>query len=177
MIFVFNLILAHCTAQFNKNITVRCGTSTKEKGGFVYDIVDIIPHFEYQQRTMINDAAILKPSQKIRINNRNTKIIPILSNDEFKEDGTVCKVSGWGLKENNEKPNNLRAVDVEIINHLECKSNYSIPGVRFNIAPQMLCAGSSEGGGRDACSGDSVRICFYHLIVIFMSTIVKNKKF
>ena len=78
-------------------------------------------------------------------------------NDENTYSDHTATVSGWGAlvykKYSPPYSNTLKGVDVNI------KSNTECGGEKYGYRPeriteQMLCA-NTEGGGKDACQGDS----------------------
>ena len=67
--------------------------------------------------------------------------------------GFVATVTGWGhLVSGGSNSNKLREVDVKVLKNSECKNDYGYPS--NSITGQMLCA-NVQGGGKDACQGDS----------------------
>lgn len=169
---------AHCTVQFNQNISVRLGSSFKHKGGVVYDIEEIINHPNFHPVRLYNDVAILKPFDEISFTDLNVKRIKLPKEFDIINDGTNCRVSGWGKgemkndfyssnfqlfsplflsAENDTRPDKLRAVSVKTVNFEQCQKNYQTDKVKFRVTSQMMCAGWMEGV-KDACSGDSVRM-------------------
>jgi len=70
------------------------------------------------------------------------------------QDNTTCFVSGWGKTKPQDKihPECLRAAELPIMNHNQCKKMYAESSQ--NIIKEMICAGKLKGGV-DACKGDS----------------------
>ena len=70
----------------------------------------------------------------------------------FLEAGDPATVTGFGTTGENESTSDqLRAVELPIVNDPFCANTY---GSEF-VAPAMVCAGDTASGGRDACQGDS----------------------
>jgi secreted trypsin-like serine protease len=48
---------------------------------------------------------------------------------------------------------------VSIFSDKKCRALYMVPGIRFNVTENMVCAGvanpKSDDGNNDACQGDS----------------------
>jgi hypothetical protein len=93
-----NIFTAHCTNQYNENITVRVGSTSKSEKGYIFNIPDdkIIQHELFHPVRLNYDFAILKPTESISIKDPKVKRIKLQGPNESFEDGTSCKVSGWG---------------------------------------------------------------------------------
>lgn len=117
----------------------------------------MIPHPNFDKIKLINDFVVLKWEDPLEF---DEFVKPIELPGEFDKlpDGTKCKVSGWGMMENDEKPKDLRSATVSIVNQTTCQKNYNTTRVKFGIKKSMCCAGVADGQ-RDACSGDSVSLC------------------
>ncbi|CAG9798741.1 unnamed protein product [Chironomus riparius] len=145
----------HCTYQYNTNISVRVGSTFKEKGGKTYDIVKIINYPLFDILKLNYDYALLKPDREILFDYVNGTVRPVKLSEQNQVmvDDTICTVSGWGKADNDTRPDKLRFVDVKVVNQTVCQACYNTPKVRFKITDFMMCAGYMEGG-RDACSGE-----------------------
>uniref|UniRef100_A0A8C8K442 trypsin n=1 Tax=Oncorhynchus tshawytscha TaxID=74940 RepID=A0A8C8K442_ONCTS len=66
-------------------------------------------------------------------------------------------VSGFGLKDDDEKPSNLRYVRIPLVDQVKCRSSIDEVRKKKREAPDltdgMFCAGLPEGG-KDTCAGD-----------------------
>lgn len=154
--------LAHCPNEFGTNVTLRAGSTLRDTGGVIVQLMQIIIHPKFNDYTYDFDFAILKFQEDLIF---NSKIQPVkLPNDHkwFKA-GTVGLVSGFGVtnEESFDYPRRLHAIEVAVISWKRCYESYMMPGVDFEITCRMLCAGvdnpASPSGNNDACSGDSVR--------------------
>ena len=77
--------------------------------------------------------------------------LPVDANNNYND--FVATVTGWGtLSSGGSTSNKLREVDVKVLTNTECKKDYKYPS--NSITGQMLCA-NVNGGGKDACQGDS----------------------
>uniref|UniRef100_A0A3B4EZQ2 Mast cell protease 4-like n=1 Tax=Pundamilia nyererei TaxID=303518 RepID=A0A3B4EZQ2_9CICH len=95
-----------------------------------------------------DDIMLLKLSRKVQLNKR-VKIIPLPSAKVQLRKNEVCQVSGWGKTITaGETVNELRVVDVPVINKKVCKELW--PGLPANV----ICAGG-YGTDKGFCQGDS----------------------
>lgn len=141
-------------------MTLRAGSSIRDKNGIVIKVVRIFQHPLFNPRTFDYDCSILKFDRSI-IFGGYLQPVKLPSEGEVLQTGTSCLVSGFGLTENFEYPNELLVTVVKIVNQKKCKANYAAPGIDFNITARMICSGEDKptklDGNSDACSGDSVR--------------------
>lgn len=89
-------LTAHCTYAYKSNITIRMGSSKKEEGGDLYDVIKIInyPFFDITRLDM--DYAILIPDRSIKFDYVNVRPIRLPYQNQVIPDDTLCTVSGWG---------------------------------------------------------------------------------
>jgi hypothetical protein len=165
--------LGHCVHQYPNNITLRVGSTFKDYGGKIIEIADVIVHPRFDSIKYTNDFALLIFKEPLEF---DENIQPIQLPFDFEKilPGTKCLVSGWGKMENDERPQELRSVEVSVVDavgfvqirensfmiflfdfKITCARNYNTDRVKFRITSSMLCAGVPEGQ-KDACSGDSV---------------------
>ncbi|KAM4740024.1 LOW QUALITY PROTEIN: mast cell protease 1A-like [Anableps anableps] len=95
-----------------------------------------------------NDIMILKLSEKVPMNNR-VKTIPIPASDIILNDNQKCLVAGWGKTENDIFSDDLRVVNVSIINQQICQNQWD-----NTLPPNVICAGG-YGTNKGFCQGDS----------------------
>ena len=111
-------------------------------------------HPDYNHDKTNYDFSLLKMKKTISFSDY-PHIRPIClpvdaTNDYY---GFVATVTGWGtLASGGSLSNKLREVDVKVVKNSECKNDYGYPSNA--ITGQMLCA-NVDGGGKDACQGDS----------------------
>ncbi|KAM4740023.1 mast cell protease 1A-like [Anableps anableps] len=87
-------------------------------------------------------------SEKVPLNNGVTTI-PIPSSVITLRDNQICSVAGWGYTENSYLSDDLRVVDVSVMNPRECKKIWEI-----NLPTNLICAGG-YGTKKGFCQGDS----------------------
>ncbi|XP_078390358.1 granzyme A-like [Cetorhinus maximus] len=151
------LTAAHCNLKFkNQNVEVVLGIDSlsKVKSAQILKVKQKFPNLCYDNVSTENDIMLLQLQSEAKLN-EFVNVLPLPKRNLDVKDGTVCTVAGWGrTKEKSNKPSdNLKEVNVTIINRTTCNSqkyyNYN-PVVTVN----MLCAGD-KNGGKDACGGDS----------------------
>lgn len=139
-------------------ITLRAGSSTRDKGGMGITVDKVIQHSKFDPFTFDFDFSLLRFANQITFNNF-VQPIKLPKPGEVIKPGTTCLISGWGVTETSDLPTILRSTNVSIISTADCANSYSDPEVQFKITPQMLCAGAINSkktkGNPDSCSGDS----------------------
>ncbi|CAG2064870.1 unnamed protein product [Timema podura] len=112
-----------------------------------YSVAEIFIHEYFYSAELYNDIAVIKLNKSIQY---DQDIQPISLRHDRVKAGTRCTVTGWGLisDEFGDYPDILQAVEVPVIEFLDCAEIYS-------LLEGQMCAGYLEEGGKDACSGDS----------------------
>lgn len=115
-------------------------------------VKQIIVRQGYSDNSLDNDFALLQLATPIKYD-KNIGSISVAS--QSPADGTTCWISGWGaLQFGGPKPNDdLRAVDLAIVNQEKCRKQYSDPD-KWDVKGNMICAGDN-GRSKSACNGDS----------------------
>ncbi|KAH8316523.1 hypothetical protein KR067_009576 [Drosophila pandora] len=110
-------------------------------------------HELYNPWSFDNDIALLRLDQPVDVTNPRLRPIclPVFYHSF---DHEVAIVTGWGSqREGGPASDTLREVEVVVLTQSECRNETSYkPG---QITDNMLCAGNTAEGGKDACSGDS----------------------
>ncbi|MFE1442598.1 S1 family serine peptidase [Streptomyces sp. NPDC058739] len=141
---------AHCVLGTNpKEIETTVGRTalSKKNQGQLRNVTDIVVHPRYARGQEAYDIAFLyldKPVTGIA-----PVLLPTVGTDALIRPGAQATVAGWG-NVNTEVPaypDRLRAVNVPIVSHIECKASYAEYDKKVNV-----CAGVE---GRDSCQGDS----------------------
>ncbi|KAK7794878.1 hypothetical protein R5R35_010570 [Gryllus longicercus] len=128
--------------------TVRAGTSTRNSGGTVYSVFNVISHSSYNSRTTDYDVAVIRISGSFTLGS-NVKAVGLAISAPAS--GASAVVTGWGTTtEGGSAANTLQYVTVPIVANSACNSYYG----SGSITARMVCAGYTSGG-RDACQGDS----------------------
>lgn len=149
---------SHCVSDFRaKDIQVLSGAFDLRKVSYAggqtkTGVKKIVMHEDYDaKRNLRNDIALLKVTIPFDLSTRTmSPINGICLPDRGVEFPGHATVSGWGkVSESGGLSNQLRAVNVSLMDDAACKSFY---GQR--IVDKMVCAGYVQGG-RDACQGDS----------------------
>lgn len=153
------LTAAHCTYLLGSPLeahqvdvvagTISLRSDVRERLG----VAEIIRHPHYNRTTSEADIALLRlaaPSSQPVIH----LITAELSNKfpDLMAAGQSGTAWGWGATETTYRSNQLRFVDIPLVDHGTCKGSYSDEG--YIVHDDMICAGYLNGG-QDACSGDS----------------------
>nr|CAH7743417.1 unnamed protein product [Callosobruchus chinensis] len=137
------LTAAHCVSDTEKeNLTVRVGSSYRNRGGQVYKTANIFGHPKFDM--LYYDIAILELSEPLEYDD-GVQSIALPSPDTSFKDGTIGKVTGWGLLgEGKPMSDQLQEVDLPIITRESCLAYQWLPD-------NVICAGYKQGG-KGACS-------------------------
>uniref|UniRef100_A0A3P9NPB4 trypsin n=2 Tax=Poecilia reticulata TaxID=8081 RepID=A0A3P9NPB4_POERE len=94
------------------------------------------------------DIMLLRLSEKVLLNN-DVKTIPLPLSERPLRDNQECSVAGWGKTERTDHSDDLRMVNVAIINQQTCQEKWD------NMLPHnVICAGGF-GINKGFCQGDS----------------------
>ncbi|XP_058816169.1 transmembrane protease serine 9-like [Topomyia yanbarensis] len=144
------LTAAHCVQTVTADdITVRAGSSHRNKGGEARKVKRILEHDDYQRKYEKDfDFALLELTDEFPMT-RKISTIKLASQLDKYYSNEMCKVSGWGLnKDKTEKHQPLKSAMVPLQSTELCKTQH----FPKKITVSMMCAG---GDGNDACQGDS----------------------
>ncbi|KAL2807830.1 trypsin-like cysteine/serine peptidase domain-containing protein [Aspergillus granulosus] len=143
---------AHCTDGASaSSLSIRAGSSSSSGGGTVVDVSSIAQHPSYDSATTDNDISILTLAGELTFG-AGIQAVNLPTSSALPEAGTIATATGWGaLQEGGSVSETLQYVDIPIVSHSECASNYQDSNP---ITDSMICAGVPEGG-KDACQGDS----------------------
>ncbi|XP_050353676.1 trypsin, alkaline C-like [Nymphalis io] len=158
------LTAAHCFLNDvlgNTHTRVRLGSPFSYFGGDFHRVQNWIKHPGYAFPKVYHDIGIIKLAAPATLSSR-IGLAPIAGPNYSVADNTTVTAAGWGLLEYGGEPSHiLQRVDVQIINHDICRENYaelqSLLGEHQvpNVTSEKVCAGILDGGGKDACNGDS----------------------
>jgi trypsin len=145
----FVVTAAHCTVNTGASYKIRVGSSNRQEGGQVYDVVTIINHPLFDEDITDYDVSLLELAEPIVMND-NTAIIELEEEEVLTDDLAI--VSGWGNTKNSEDDQKwLRSAEVPIFDQKLCAHLNRGYGL---VTDRMICAGYLAGG-RDSCQGDS----------------------
>ncbi|XP_035997567.1 mast cell protease 1A-like, partial [Fundulus heteroclitus] len=102
----------------------------------------------YQSPGLGDDLMLLKLSGKAPLGNR-LKAIPLRSPKTKLRENQICSVAGWGGTGKDRFVNDLRVVNVSIINPKLCQAIWG-----ENFPSKVICAGG-YGTNKGFCQGDS----------------------
>ncbi|XP_055904344.1 trypsin delta-like [Eupeodes corollae] len=146
------LTAAHCVIDSRPSrMSVRAGSSYRQRGGQVRRVAKIFYDGSYNERTNNNDIAIIQLRKPLQI---NQFVMPVKLASTFQPPSGFASVTGWGVTREaaqNTSPI-LREVTVQFIPSNRCRNLYRKRNIP--ITANMVCAGATNGG-RDACQGDS----------------------
>ncbi|XP_053307793.1 mannan-binding lectin serine protease 2 isoform X2 [Spea bombifrons] len=119
-------------------------------------------HKGYKKGQFDNDIALIKLQNKAPINDNIMAICLPTKEERFHishstADNHAGLVAGWGVTERGVTARYLKFVQVDIVDHGECKETYrrrSDDANQHVVTENMICAGFEEGG-KDSCQGDS----------------------
>ncbi|XP_043503363.1 trypsin-4-like [Polistes fuscatus] len=149
----FAITAAHCAEVVARRIndsTVRSGSSYRDKGGVIHNVVKVINHKKFDSNTNNYDIAILKIHPPFKYDS-STQPLKIPFNKSTPSD--LGFVAGWGYFLNFDPvlSEQLQYVLLPKVSKNKCKEDYS---GSFEITETQVCYGLNEGG-HDACRGDS----------------------
>ncbi|CAF4882645.1 unnamed protein product [Pieris macdunnoughi] len=148
------LTAAHCIQDLSaRYLRVLAGTNSKSSGGTRYKVDKIVKHEKYTPRPNVNDIALLRTTEKIKFTDK-VKAIEIATEDP--KPGDLCKLSGWGFTDQNERnsPDKLQWLDVKIISEKDCKTDYLKRYEQsYPVTENHICTLNKDGEG--TCHGDS----------------------
>lgn len=141
---------AHCVNNANAaDITVRAGSTNKNKDGQLRNVKQIIVHEQYTPTISYDyDVALLELTEPFQFSN---KISTIKLADESKTltINQDCLVSGWGTTKDNKQPfQHLKSAMVSLVGITPCRKML----YPSEVSDRMLCAGGHQD---DSCQGDS----------------------
>lgn len=101
---------------------VLAGTNLLEDGtGDLIDVVEVIPHPDYDDIEIDNDVALLRLARIPRVEPLTPVRIPTRSTEtQVAGAGSQAFVTGWGRMENGEFPSDLREAQIRIRDRGEC---------------------------------------------------------
>ncbi|XP_054909330.1 mast cell protease 1A-like [Poeciliopsis prolifica] len=94
------------------------------------------------------DIMLLRMSEKV-LRSNDVKMIPLPLSEINLRDNQECSVAGWGKTESSDDSNELRMVNVSIINQQICREQWG-----NNLPRNVICAGGF-GENKGFCQGDS----------------------
>jgi hypothetical protein len=154
------LTAAHCVIDDNGNalpaseIIVRAGLNNPyilNEGG-TYLAAQVIPHEQYNDRTLENDIALIRLSTSINISTASP--IKMITSEDVKygatDPGVMTWVTGWGLTQLDPDvfPRSLQKVQLPIVTNLQAS-------VVWRSIPSTVIMAGFLDGNKDACNGDS----------------------
>ncbi|CAH1400952.1 unnamed protein product [Nezara viridula] len=148
------LTAAHCTdGEEASSMMVISGLHYRVRGKNQFmrrhQVSEIIQHPRYDREAgYINDISVLLLSDKIIFNQRVGPVC--MPYTKFTLVGKDIKITGWGATKGTGTQNELREVDVEVVDIKECQARWE----EYNLKPTsyQICAYTE---GKDSCSGDS----------------------
>ncbi|XP_014236172.1 trypsin-1-like [Trichogramma pretiosum] len=148
------LTAAHCTKYSVKWLSVRTASSTKQAGGVVHRVDEILRHELYATNSFgipVNDLAILRLRTSIDFD-AGSRPISLFDYAEDVAEGSLLTITGWGsLGEGGPATETLRSVQVPVVSKARCGETYEMWG---GLPEGQICAAYAEGG-KDTCQGDS----------------------
>lgn len=126
------------------SLTLRAGSTIKDKGGKYLFIEKIFQHPDFSMTTIDNDVSVLKLRYPAKFSDA---IQPIkLPDPNVNIDHKTAICTGWGrMSADGDKATILQAVELEVFPDQECKNIYE-----DKLTGHMICAGDMSGA-KDAC--------------------------
>nr|CAI5862571.1 unnamed protein product [Callosobruchus analis] len=146
----FILTAAHCVTGETKNsITIRVGSSYRDKDGEVLSITKIFIHPDFDAVTYNYDISIIQLSSPLDFG-PGVRKVGLPSEGTTIPDGLAASATGWGkLYDEGPLADVLQEVDLPTITKSSCEKYYE-----GHLTDTMFCAGFDQGG-KDTCVGDS----------------------
>ncbi|XP_057369717.1 trypsin eta-like [Daphnia carinata] len=153
---------AHCVRNTNVDVmrVVAGEHSLSQVSGLEQNrnVVRYTMHENYNAQTFENDIALifLDAPLDLSVPSAQPVNLPPPTSELDPPAGTIVTVSGWGTTSSGGSiSDNLRSVDVPVVDDATCDAAYGGTAQRPQILPSMLCAGDISDGGIDSCQGDS----------------------
>ncbi|KAL4716835.1 hypothetical protein ACJJTC_012646 [Scirpophaga incertulas] len=159
------LTAAHCIVKDSPlNWHGRVGSSFAHSGGVLYASSKLIPHKQYNGKTMDNDIGIIRTASAISFGD-SIQPAKIADANYILGDNEVVYAAGWGTTSPGGSPSEqLQDVQIWTVNQTICEQRYSTVG--SNVTDNMLCSGYLDVGGRDQCQGDSGGPLYHNGVVV-----------
>ncbi|XP_005479059.3 mast cell protease 1A-like [Oreochromis niloticus] len=158
----FVVTAAHCD---NENLThVVLGSHNLNDHHEKIEIKKSIKFENYRNVQRGDDIMLLKLSRKVQLD-RTAQIIQLPHAEIKLQKDKVCQVAGWGFTENYALPNELRVVNVSVIQYQLCKKKWP------NLPDNVICAGGyrtnkgfcqRDSGGPLVCNGFAVGVVSFN---------------
>uniref|UniRef100_A0A674EUZ9 Vitamin K-dependent protein C n=1 Tax=Salmo trutta TaxID=8032 RepID=A0A674EUZ9_SALTR len=123
------------------------------------EVASLHPHPGYNNTDGLSfnhDIALIKLQHPLTFSSSIMRVCLPEKDAEYST-GRVGWVSGFGLKDDDEMPSNLRYVRIPLVDQVKCRSSIDEARKKKREAPDltdgMFCAGLPEGG-KDTCAGD-----------------------
>lgn len=143
---------AHCVDNGTRPewVAVLYGASVLGLGGIRVNVESIVLHEPWVREVREGDIALLKLASPVS----KSRAIPLVRSDEEPVyQGADIIITGWGrVLANGSRSRELQEGHVPLQTKDHCNEPDSYSGA---ITDKMFCAGHPEGGGPDACAGDS----------------------
>lgn len=129
---------------------MKTGTSNIFDGD-IHHVSEIHQHPQYKSYNFDYDFAILKLAYPMAFNNKQRPIALVDDEMDTPKTGETVRVLGWGDTMNIfESSNDLRTVELSVIDHEKCEKQYS--RYQMNVRLNKICASHPDGiDGKDAC--------------------------
>ncbi|CAF4836882.1 unnamed protein product [Pieris macdunnoughi] len=150
------LTAAHCVYNEKiEDLSMVVGSHTIDKGGDRYKIKKLIPHENFDKRSVKNDIGIVHIEGKFKFSD---KVQPIELLKAMAPIGKKCLLTGWGYVDYIKyiKPNHLQMLELETISNEDCSKRLRyahIPRQLWQVDAGQLCAKHPNHKG--GCYGDS----------------------
>ncbi|XP_052741486.1 coagulation factor X-like [Bicyclus anynana] len=138
----------------------RLGSDRLLTGGISIFVREFIPHSNFNIILLRDDIQVIKLRSAAPLSS-TINIARIAGPNYALPDGLQVYTAGWGItSQHSGFSNELRHVDVRIINHDLCTSRYADLATQEHfetvppVGPGHLCTGLLDIGGQDACNGD-----------------------
>ncbi|XP_050933111.1 duodenase-1 isoform X1 [Lates calcarifer] len=144
----FVMTAAHCDDQDPTSVVLGTHNLKKVNKDMKYKVKKKCKYPSYVNIAKGNDIMLLKLSKEVQLGNR-MQLAKIPRSAANVKDNQKCRVAGWGFtRTGNGAPNDLRMVDVSIINQQVCRSRWG------RLPANIICAGG-YGTNKGFCQGDS----------------------
>ncbi|MGP4114703.1 S1 family peptidase [Streptomyces sp. 4N509B] len=150
------LTAAHCVEtltpdQLARLVVVGGRDEYQSENGTERPVSEAWVHPDRDRVTRVADVAVLTLAEPMPF---ATLPIAAATDTHLYEPGTMSRILGWGLtEENGDIPDQLMTAQVPVISDADCEAAYATHTTTYD-APSMVCAAYPEGGV-DACNRDS----------------------